>query len=237
LKVEEMSELQDLAKIFDADDVSWIHDGVKSEKELAERGDGYIEFLFSPFPDLELESGFRALEIGSGLGYIMEALERYVRIQGLQVGRIIGLDIATNMLEKAKARLSARPFEFLHYDGVHIPLDDGSLDFVYSVASLQHIPKRFVYNLFFEIKRLLSSRGFSLLHLLSFSHIPICVTPWAEIVRRDVKEGERSGWAYFYSAEELRWVLGDGTGFKDVRIVERGGALAVALSNVPTVPS
>ena len=233
-----MSELQELAKIFDADDVSWIHDGVKTEKELVERGDGLVKFLFSPFPDLKLENGFVALEIGSGLGYIMEGLERYFRIQGLQVGRIIGLDIAAKMLEKAKARLSAPPFEFLHYDGVHVPLEDGSLDFVYSVASLQHIPKRFVYNLFFEIKRLLSPRGFSLLHLIRFSHIPFCSMHWAEVVRRQVTEDERSGWIYFYSAEELRWVLGDGTGFKNVRVVEVGGeALAVALSNVPTVPS
>ena len=150
-----MSELQNLVKVFDADDISWIHDGRKTEKELVERGDYYIEFLFNPFPDLKLTSGLRALEIGSGLGYIMEALDRYAQIQGLQVGRIIGLDIAANMIEKAKTRLSGRPFEFLHYDGLHIPSENNSLDFVYSVASLQNIPKRFVYNLFFEIKRLL----------------------------------------------------------------------------------
>jgi len=148
----EMSELEDLAKVFDGDDVSWIHDGFKTEKELVERGDRYMEFLFSPFPDLKLPRGFRALEIGSGLGYIMEALERYAQIQGVPAERIIGLDIAANMLEKAKARISSRPFDFLHYDGVHVPFEDGSLDFVYSVASLQHIPKPFVYNLFFEIK-------------------------------------------------------------------------------------
>jgi hypothetical protein len=228
-----MSELQLLAKIFDGDDVSWIHDDAKTEKELVERGDNYVGFLFSPFPDLKLESGFRALEIGSGLGYIMEALERSVRIQGLQVGRIIGLDIAANMIEKAKARLSGRPFEFLHYDGVHIPLEDGSLDFVYSVSTLQHIPKPFVYNLFFEIKRLLSPKGFSLLHLIGVHHIPH--SNWPEIVRLQVQGGERStGWNYFYSAEELRWVLGNGgTGFKDVRAVEVGSGLAVALSNAP----
>jgi 2-polyprenyl-3-methyl-5-hydroxy-6-metoxy-1,4-benzoquinol methylase len=232
-----MSELRELAKAFGGDDVSWIHDGVTTEDGLVKRGDSYIQFLFSPFPDLKLETGFRALEIGSGLGYIMEAMERYARLQGLQAGRIIGLDIAAPMLEKAKARLSGRPFEFLQYDGVHIPLADGSLDFVYSIASLQHIPKPFVYNLFFEIKRLLSPTGFSLLHLIGFSHIPHALHPWADIVRDQVKEGQRSvGWIYFYSAEELRWVLGEGTGFEEVRVVEVGEALAVALSNVSSSP-
>jgi 2-polyprenyl-3-methyl-5-hydroxy-6-metoxy-1,4-benzoquinol methylase len=226
-----MSELQELAEAFSGDDVSWIHDGVKLEKELVERGDGLINFLFSPFPDLKLPTGFRALEIGSGLGYIMEALERYAGHQGLQADCIIGLDLAAALLGKAKARLSRRPFEFLHYDGVHIPLENGSLDFVYSIATLQHVPKPFVYNLFFEIKRLLSPTGFSLLHLMSFNHIPHCIQPWAEIVSDQVKGGERStGWIYFYSAEELRWVLGDGTGFKDVQVVEVGESIAVCVA-------
>jgi Methyltransferase domain len=228
-----MSELRGLAKHFGTDDVTWNHDGVKTEKELVERGDQYINFLFSPFPDLNLGTGFRALEIGSGRGYVMEALERYAGLQGLQAGRIIGLDIAGPMLEEAKSRLSGRPFELLQYDGVDIPLEDGSLDFVYSVASLQHMPKHFVYNLFFEIKRLLSPTGFSLLHLIRFSNIQHHVPPWsswADIVRDQVK-GDAYRWMYFYSAEELRWVLGPGTGFKEVRVVEVGEALAVALSN------
>jgi len=89
-----------------------------------------------------------------------------------------------------------------------------------------------------SITYFLRSKGFSLLHLIGFSHIPHCITPWAEIVREQIKEGERPlGWIYFYSAEELRWVLRDGTGFKDVRVVELGEALAVALNNVPSAPN
>ena len=103
---------------------------------------------------------------------------------------------------------------------------------MYSVASLQHVPKPFVCNLFFEIKRFLAPKGFSLLHLIGFNHIPHCCVPWPEIVRNQVKEGERfSPWIHFYTAEELRWVLGPGTGFTDVRVVEKGEALAVALRN------
>jgi hypothetical protein len=72
------------------------------------------------------------------------------------------------------------------------------------------------------------------LHLIGFRHIPHCTTPWAEIVRLQLQDG---GWIYFYSAEELRCVLGDGTGFKDVRVVEVQEALAVALSNMPSIRS
>ena len=85
----------------------------------------------------------------------------------------------------------------MHYDGVHVPPEDGSLDFIYSVASLQHIPKEYVFNLFFEIKRLLSPTGFSLLHLLSFDHIsdyhrPGSIPTWEELVRNQIKSDGRS---------------------------------------------
>jgi len=229
-----MSALQELAKAFGGEDVSWIHDGVKGENELMERGDRLINFLFAPFPDLKLPSGFRALEIGSGLGYIMEALNRYAERQGIRAESITGLDIAAPMLEKAKARVSGPPFEFLHYDGLHIPLANGTLDPAYSVASLQHIPKQFVYHLFFEIKRLLSPTGFAVLHFIGFRHIPNSITKWEEIVRAETLG--KPYWIYFYSAEELRFVLSEGTGFKDVRIEGNGEAFVVALSNRQVSP-
>jgi SAM-dependent methyltransferase len=137
-----MSTIEGLATIFGADDVGWIHDGVMGEERLHERGNWYIRQLFDPYPDLKLKPNFRALEIGSGLGYIRQAIARYGSSHGVPADCIVGLDIAAPMLEKAKARLgSGPPFEFLNYDGVHVPLEDGSLDFIYSVATLQHIPR------------------------------------------------------------------------------------------------
>jgi ubiquinone/menaquinone biosynthesis C-methylase UbiE len=236
-----MSALEGLAKIFGGDEVGWIHDGVMGEERLRERGDGYIRLLFDPYPDLKLKPNFRALEIGSGVGYIMQALARYGYSHGVPADRIIGLDIAAPMLEKAKARVgSGPPYEFLHYDGVHVPLEDASLDFIYSVASLQHIPKEYVFNLFFEIKRLLSATGFSLFHLLNFDHIsdhhrPGSTPSWEEMVRSQIKSDGRGQWMHFYSENELHQVLGAGTGFADVRVtkVHGGSAFSVAVSDAP----
>jgi SAM-dependent methyltransferase len=236
-----MSALQGLVKIFGEDDVGWIHDGVIGEERLRERGDWYIRQLFDPYPDLKLKPNFRALEIGSGVGYIMQALSRYGSSHGVPADRIIGLDIASPMLEKAKTRVgSGPPFEFLHYDGVHVPLEDGSLDFIYSVATLQHIPKEYVFNLFFEIKRLLSSAGFSLFHVMSFDHISVHHRPggtpsWEEMVRNQIKSDGRTQWMHFYSEDELHQVLGTGTGFAHVRVTKIPGhtSFSVAVSNEP----
>src|SRR5207248_9678583 len=106
------------------------------------------------------------LEIGPGTGFIMEALERALTARGQAPKSITGLDIAEHMLDKARQRLGDRlPYRFLHYDGLAVPLADRSLDLIYSVASLQHVPKPYVYNLFFEIQRLLRGNGFAVFQL------------------------------------------------------------------------
>jgi SAM-dependent methyltransferase len=237
---ETMDAVEGLAKIFGGDDVGWIHDGVTGEKLLNERADWYIRLLFDPYPDLKLKPNFRALEIGSGVGYIMQALARYGCSDGVAADRIIGVDIAAPMLEKATARVGrGPPFEFLQYDGVHVPLEDGSLDFIYSVATLQHIPKEYVFNLFFEIKRLLSPTGFSLFQVLGFDHIsvhhrPGGSPPWEQMVRNQIKSDGRSQWMYFYSESELVQVLDAGMGFADVRVARVAGtSFSVAISNAP----
>jgi len=145
-----------------------------------------------------------------------------------QPATITGLDIAENMLAKAKLRLGGSgPYRFLHYDGITVPLPDASLDFVYSVAALQHVPKPYVYNLFFEIRRLLKPAGFAVLHLLSFKHLPEQEqhSPWRHEVRRQI--GRDTGhWHHFYSRTELENVLQVGTGFSSVDIRENGSIWA-----------
>jgi ubiquinone/menaquinone biosynthesis C-methylase UbiE len=81
-----------------------------------------------------------------------------------------------SMLEKAKERMhrdgvGSSAIQFLAYDGIHIPASDDTIDYVYSVACLQHVPKAFVYNLFDEILRILKPSGYAALHFLAFSHL------------------------------------------------------------------
>jgi ubiquinone/menaquinone biosynthesis C-methylase UbiE len=191
-----------------------IHDGVDLS-QLAERADAYVAQIKKLFPYVQWNAE-TVLEIGPGVGFIMEAVERAAG----QKAHITGLDISTSMIEAAKARLGdRRNFSFVAYDGVTMPFPDASFDFVYSFAALQHIPKPHVYNLFFEIKRVLKPTGIAILHFLPFS----CLSrqeahwPWRKEIDNQINSISGPHWHHFYSDEELRAVLGI-TGFKHVDV-------------------
>jgi ubiquinone/menaquinone biosynthesis C-methylase UbiE len=195
-----------------------IHDGVPLEA-LAARGQSYVDQIFGLFPYAHPKDGASVMEIGSGVGYIMEAMDKGARARGTILGKVIGLDVAEHMLVRAKSRLFDNPiFSFVHYDGLHIPLPDRSLDLIYSVASLQHVPKPYVYNLFFEMHRLLKEDGHAVIQLLGFKHLPRQeqMVSWRNEIRNQLGKAE-AHWHHYYSAEELQFVL-SASGFKQVDI-------------------
>jgi ubiquinone/menaquinone biosynthesis C-methylase UbiE len=185
-----------------------IHDGVSLD-DLEQRANHYVAAMFNLFPYASLKNDASVMEIGSGTGYIMEALDSYAKSQSIRLQRIVGLDIAEHMIEKAKRRLGERPeFSFVHYDGVSVPLPDKSFDMIYSVAALQHLPKPYVYNLFFEIRRLLKDDGHAVIQLLGFKHLPKSeqLLSWRDEVRNQIYRIE-GHWLHYYSAEELLFVI------------------------------
>jgi ubiquinone/menaquinone biosynthesis C-methylase UbiE len=230
-----MSESDELARAARAWDVSnetlrdvnlRIHDAIP-EALLEERADGNVTRLVSTFPEVRLTGG-RFLEIGSGTGYIMEALHRYAARRGIKA-EITGLDISESMIAKAVERLGSKvgkyDFSFVSYDGLNVPFENNQFDFIYSVATLQHIPKAHVYNLMFEIKRILKPDGFAVLSFLPFSLIPRQEKhwPWEREIAQQVGRIPSGHWHFFYSEEELNYVLRDGTGFSHVHIDNRFG--------------
>jgi SAM-dependent methyltransferase len=212
-----------------------IHDGAPIDG-LRPRADWYLSTLHYLFPWATPKAGAVVMEIGSGLGYVLQAaLER------LAPRRIVGLDVAPSMIDKAKARLQrdrvADPrVEFLLYDGVQIPLADASVDYIYSVASLQHVPKVYVYNLFLEIKRLLSPTGFCCIHLLSCNNIRehSRSVPFAQEIGSQLR-AENTHWHHFYAFDELLCVLADGVEAKQIDIVDGEVSIWVSFAaNGPT---
>ena len=204
---------------------SRIHDGATDEQALIARADGLLASFFSLFPYVTIPKLFSALEIGGGLGYIMEALNRWAARTGNPPKEIIGLDIAPSMIAKAKMRLAGRStLDFMHYDGIHVPIQDSMLDFVYSVSCLQHIPKPFAFNLMLEMKRILRPSGFAVFHVLGVKHIKNSVTRWSDEIRNQI-EGNPTYWLHYYSAEELECVLRDGTRFAHVDVRESGDSI------------
>jgi ubiquinone/menaquinone biosynthesis C-methylase UbiE len=142
---------------------------------------------------------------------------------------VIGLDIAPNMLAKARAHLGEQaPYAYLLYDGVNVPLEDQSLDLIYSVAALQHVPRPFVFNLFFEVRRLLREGGYALMHFMSVD----CMRPmerfvsWRDEVTNQIT-GVNTHWHHYYTRRELEAVLSV-TGFTSISITDDGEGALVA---------
>jgi len=207
-----------------------IHDGTGGEEALRARATWYVEsLLFGRFPQAVPPAAAEVLEIGSGVGWIMQAMNEYLSSLGVSPGRIVGLDVAPNMLAKARQRLGdSAPYDFRLYDGTAIPCADRSFDLIYSVACLQHVPRPYVFNLFFEIRRILKKKGFGLLHFLSTEALPEqeALVPWRVEIERQVKAQE-GHWHHFYTRQELADVLAI-TGFPYVVVYdnERGGLVA-----------
>jgi ubiquinone/menaquinone biosynthesis C-methylase UbiE len=191
------------------------------------------DLLFRSFPHAVPAAGADVLEIGGGVGWIMQAMDAYLSRRGVPPRRIVDLDIAPNMLAKAKQRLgTGAPYEFLLYDGITIPLPEQSIDLIYSVSSLQHIPRPFVYNLFFEVKRLLRGNGFALLHFLSTDALAAQenLQSWRTEINYQIK-GIEAHWHHFYTQKELVGVL-KATGFSYVFVSDDGrGALVACVSS------
>lgn len=204
-----------------------IHDGAVTEEQLAARARHYVsKLLLGTFPQAIPPSGAVILEIGSGLGWIMQAMDDYLHAGGHTAHSIIGLDIAANMIAQAKQRrVWTAPFSFQHYDGMHVPFPDASLDLIYSVAALQHVPRPFVFNLFFEMRRLLKPRGHAVFHLLSTSYLSTQERfhSWRAEISNQIN-GSTAHWHHYYTKRELNDVLRV-TGFNYVEIAEQDNAL------------
>jgi len=91
------------------------------------------------------------VEIGCGIGRLTEFLIPHFK-------RVYGFDISSEMIQQGKQRL---PEAFLiSTDGQSIPLENESVDFVFSFITFQHMPnKKIVKRNMSEIERVLKVGG------------------------------------------------------------------------------
>ncbi len=173
-----------------------IHDGVPDER-LMERARGYRDWLFDAYPAARPGPETRVMELGSGVGWIMEAvLERF------PVREIVGLDISANMVKRAQERFSHPNARFVVYDGFHAPFEDDYFGAIYSVAAMQHIEKHVAFLLFEELYRILTVGGHAIIHLLAVDHIPDGITAYREECWNHVRNVP-THWHHYYSFDEL----------------------------------
>jgi SAM-dependent methyltransferase len=198
-----------------------IHDGVGLEK-LYERAASYHHNFFARlFPGTSPGPGSSVLDVGSGVGWPLQAL--IDRIPGVFV---TGLDISEVMAERAKERLSSLPnaerylsaSRFQLYDGETFPFSDGTFDAAYSYACLWHIPELRMFRIVREMLRTVKDYGRVFLHFLDVHNMPL---DFANQYSIQVAETE-GHWHLYHSPEKLALMAVKGFGAKnfDIRLYE-----------------
>ncbi len=144
----------------------------------------------------------RALEIGCGPG-------RLLRPMSVHFQEIHGIDIADEMVGRARANLASVPHAHVHHaeQSDLRAFADGYFDFVYSYAVFQHIPSgEVVFGYLREVARVLASGGIAHLQLNGLAKSAQTYTTWSGF--RISAEEVRS----FAAANGLQLLALDGVG-------------------------
>ena len=127
--------------------------------ELAAVPDGAVESfagVANPFSLGRLEQGERVLDLGSGAGTDSLIAAQMVGSEG----RVTGIDMTVEMLEKARAaavQLGAENVDFVEGEVERLPFSDGSFDVVISNGVIDLVPDKDA--VFSEIHRVLQAGG------------------------------------------------------------------------------
>ena len=124
----------------------------------------------------------RALDLGCGLGRITRALAQ-------RFEEVVAVDVSAEMIRRAEELHPPAEFANVSFhatDGIHLPLEDRSVDFVFSYEVFQHLPSRDVMrgNLL-EVARVLRPDGLALIHV---HRAPGVAAYWLERAKRAVPD-------------------------------------------------
>ncbi len=76
--------------------------------------------------EAQIPEGARVLDVATGTGKVALAAARVVGARG----RVVGIDLSTGMLERARQKAGALPVEFQEMDGERLQFDDSTFDVV-----------------------------------------------------------------------------------------------------------
>jgi SAM-dependent methyltransferase len=143
-------------------------------------GEHFAEVLVDPL--LGGVARGRALDHGCGLGRVTRALAR-------RFDDVVGVDVSAEMVHRAEELHPRTEFPSVSFhatDGVHLPLDDESVDFVFSYEVFQHLPSQEVMrgNLV-EVARVLRPQGLAVIHV---HRAPGVTAYWLERAKRAVPD-------------------------------------------------
>jgi len=184
-----------------------------SDPETFEAAGRYDAERLSPF----IKPADTVLDLGCGIGRVTRYVAPLCR-------EIWAVDVSETMLRFARERLAELPnVRFLVGRGISLPeLETGSIDFVYSLLTLQHVEREHAFKLLRELRRLLRRGGRAYLtfpNLLSDEYLR------AFLHYVDVDEVGNPARARFYTPEEVSRLL-PAAGFA-VRDLDAGTEIVV----------
>lgn len=142
--------------------IEWAHwDGnVEAFFALGEqRARQFLDPVLEALPDLDRGV---AVDVGCGAG-------RFSRPLGARFRSVVGVDVSGEMVELAQELHPSGDYPALEFrlsDGVQLPVEDGSTDFVFSYEVFQHMPSQgIVQRNLEEIRRALRPGGVALVHV------------------------------------------------------------------------
>jgi SAM-dependent methyltransferase len=189
-----------------------IHDGASAD-ELAGRAGGIRDLMFHTlYPEAHPRSGSRALEFGSGVGWIMQAMA-----EGFDLERVVGLDISKAIARRGRQRVNDPRITFTVYDGFRFPFRDDSFSTVYSTSAIHHVEKHVAFLLFKEMYRVLAPGGHAVLQVLSVHHLPRSVTPFETECWNHVRM-EPVYWHHYYALDEIVVLFSEVLGVDDLDV-------------------
>ena len=111
-----------------------------------------VELYFEGLQHL-LTKDKTVLDIGCGIGRMDEFVAPHV-------GALIGVDVSGEMVRKATERLAHIPnARFVEGDGFSLPVDDASVDIIFTHIVLQHTPRHVTASYFSDAFRALRAGG------------------------------------------------------------------------------
>ena len=152
---------------------------------------------------LDLEPGAVILDVGTGTGVFLPYLLESIGTNG----KVVAIDIAEEMLARAKAKELGRNIEYLQADIDDTPLDGEMFDSIVCYSSVPHIQDKL--KALAEMKRVMKGGGRLLIcHTSSRAHINEIHSQIPEVAGDTVPDGD-----------EMRSIL-SAAGFDRIKIEE-----------------
>jgi SAM-dependent methyltransferase len=139
-----------------------LHDNIERARQGFEESFAEAEFYNRQTRDsdhlskilnvLEIQDGDKILDLGTGSGYLTFAIAKKH-----PKATVIGLDIVSETLAQNNKSKGIPNIEFINYDGMALPFENNSFDWIVSRYAIHHFPDiQFSFN---EMARVLKEKG------------------------------------------------------------------------------